>query len=257
MSRADRAALLEDTLNLWAHYGPRPPSVIGHPSSGRRDQPNRTSNAPKRTSRPARLPLSGDRLPDASQLLATLVRTLHVPVLAVVDSAELTLLGLLDVDVTLTLAPTDDPAEVQVTVAERDFGAIGSAYLGPDLLHARILDVGAAPVAGAAGDGSAPSIGTAVERALAEAVWIRRWRSEGRKRALRPLQPPPYDTQWPSRTPSVPGRASSAWFRFRASNACYIGLATVQSSQSPSVSVPRRNCETTSTSASRHRGAAL
>lgn len=118
----------------------------------------------------ARLPLSGDRLPGASQVLATLARTLHVPVLAVVDSADPTLLGLLDADVTLTLAPTEDPAKVQVTVAERDFGAIGSAYLGPDLLHARFLDAGPAPLAGTGGDGPAPSIGTAVERALAEAV---------------------------------------------------------------------------------------
>jgi antitoxin (DNA-binding transcriptional repressor) of toxin-antitoxin stability system len=118
----------------------------------------------------ARLPLSGDRLPDASQVLATLARTLHVPVLAVVDSADPTLLGLLDADVTLTLAPTDDPAKVQVTVAERDFGVIGSAYLGPDLMHARFLDAGAAPVAGTSGDGPAPSIGTAAERELAEAA---------------------------------------------------------------------------------------
>ncbi|WP_327591750.1 DnaB-like helicase C-terminal domain-containing protein [Streptomyces chartreusis] len=118
----------------------------------------------------ARLPLSGDRLPDASQVLATLARTLHVPVLAVVDSADPTLLSLLDADVTLTLAPTGDPAKVQVTVAERDFGAIGSAYLGPDLLHARFLDAGGAPLADTAGDGPAPSTGTAVERALAEAA---------------------------------------------------------------------------------------
>ncbi|MGW6788530.1 DnaB-like helicase C-terminal domain-containing protein [Streptomyces chartreusis] len=116
----------------------------------------------------ARLPLSGDRLPGASQVLATLARTLHVPVLAVVDSADPTLLSLLDADVTLTLAPTGDPAKVQVTVAERDFGAIGSAYLGPDLLHARFLDAGAAPLAGTGGEGPAPSIGTAVERELAE-----------------------------------------------------------------------------------------
>ncbi|MFH9016419.1 DnaB-like helicase C-terminal domain-containing protein [Streptomyces sp. NPDC017943] len=34
----------------------------------------------------ARLPLSGERLPDASQVLAGLARTLHVPVVAVVDS---------------------------------------------------------------------------------------------------------------------------------------------------------------------------
>lgn len=25
MSRADRTALLEDTLDLWAHYDPQPP----------------------------------------------------------------------------------------------------------------------------------------------------------------------------------------------------------------------------------------
>ncbi|MFD8221765.1 type II toxin-antitoxin system prevent-host-death family antitoxin [Streptomyces sp. NPDC059697] len=96
----------------------------------------------------ARLPLSGDRLPDASQVLASLARTLHVPVLAVVDSDDPTLLGLLDADVLLTLTATTDPGRVQVTVAERDFGVIGSAYLCPDLLHARFGDVEAVPVAG-------------------------------------------------------------------------------------------------------------
>ncbi|MEU1449364.1 MULTISPECIES: type II toxin-antitoxin system prevent-host-death family antitoxin [Streptomyces] len=96
----------------------------------------------------ARLPLSGDRLPDASQVLASLARTLHVPVLAVVDSDDPTLLGLLDADVLLTLTATTDPGRVQVTVAERDFGVIGSAYLRPDLLHARFADAEAAPVAG-------------------------------------------------------------------------------------------------------------
>jgi PHD/YefM family antitoxin component YafN of YafNO toxin-antitoxin module len=94
----------------------------------------------------ARLPLSGDRLPEASQVLATLARTLHVPVLAIVDSDDPALLSLLDADITLTLSPTEDPAKVQVTVAERDFGTIGSAYLQPDLLHARFLDAGAAPL---------------------------------------------------------------------------------------------------------------
>ncbi|WP_240469237.1 DnaB-like helicase C-terminal domain-containing protein [Streptomyces sp. OM5714] len=94
----------------------------------------------------ARLPLSGDRLPDASQVLAALARTLHVPVLAIVDSDDPVLLGLLDADVTLTLAPTEDPARVQVTVAERDFGTIGFAYLQPDLIHARFLDAVAAPL---------------------------------------------------------------------------------------------------------------
>ncbi|MFE5084482.1 type II toxin-antitoxin system prevent-host-death family antitoxin [Streptomyces mirabilis] len=96
----------------------------------------------------ARLPLSGDRLPDASQVLASLARTLHVPVLAVVDSDDPTLLGLLDADVLLTLTATTDPGRVQVTVAERDFGVIGSAYLRPDLLHARFGDAEAVPVAG-------------------------------------------------------------------------------------------------------------
>ncbi|MFK0026191.1 type II toxin-antitoxin system prevent-host-death family antitoxin [Streptomyces sp. NPDC090798] len=95
----------------------------------------------------ARLPLSGNRLPDASQILSTLARTLHVPVLAVIDSDDPTLLSLLDADVLLTLTTTD-PGRVQVTVAERDFGVIGSAYLRPDLLHARFGDAEAAPVAG-------------------------------------------------------------------------------------------------------------
>ncbi|MFD3622329.1 DnaB-like helicase C-terminal domain-containing protein [Streptomyces sp. NPDC058676] len=118
----------------------------------------------------ARLPLSGNRLPDASQVLATLARTLHVPVLAIVDSTDPTLLGLLDADIMLTLAPTEDPAKVQVTVAERDFGAIGSAYLHPDLLHARFLDAGPAPVGHTHGEGPARSLGNAVERELAEAA---------------------------------------------------------------------------------------
>ncbi|MFK0110174.1 DnaB-like helicase C-terminal domain-containing protein [Streptomyces sp. NPDC091217] len=119
----------------------------------------------------ARLPLSGDRLPVASQVLASLARTLHVPVLAIVDSADPTLLGLLDADVMLTLAPTEDPSKVQVTVAERDFGTIGSAYLSPDLLHARFLDAGSAPVARTGDDAPAQkSVGSAVERELADAA---------------------------------------------------------------------------------------
>ncbi|MDW4910439.1 DnaB-like helicase C-terminal domain-containing protein [Streptomyces sp. ADMS] len=94
----------------------------------------------------ARLPLSGAVLPDASQVLAGLARTLHVPVLAVVDSDDPALLGLLDADVLVTLTATADPGKVQVTVTERDFGTIGSAYLQPDLIHARFLDAGAAPL---------------------------------------------------------------------------------------------------------------
>lgn len=118
----------------------------------------------------ARLPLSGDRLPDASQMLATLARTLHVPVLAVIDSDDPALLSLLDVDVLITLRPAEVPSKVQVTVAERDFGEISSAYLLPDLLHARFLDAGTAPVGRAGVEGSAPSLGSAVERELAEAA---------------------------------------------------------------------------------------
>ncbi|MFF1566883.1 DnaB-like helicase C-terminal domain-containing protein [Streptomyces sp. NPDC058293] len=118
----------------------------------------------------ARLPLSGDRLPDASQVLAGLARTLHVPVLAIVDSPDPTLLSLLDADITLTLAPTENPSKIQVTVSERDLGAIGSAYLSPDLLHARFLDAGASPVAPARSEGPARSLGSVVERELADAA---------------------------------------------------------------------------------------
>ncbi|MFF7535304.1 DnaB-like helicase C-terminal domain-containing protein [Streptomyces bobili] len=118
----------------------------------------------------ARLPLSGDRLQDASQILASLARTLHVPVLAIVDSADPTLLSLLDADVMLTLAPTEDLAKVQVTVSERDFGAIGSAYLRPDLLHARFLDEGFAPAVRTAGERPAQSLGSTVEQELADAA---------------------------------------------------------------------------------------
>ncbi|MEV6654150.1 type II toxin-antitoxin system prevent-host-death family antitoxin [Streptomyces sp. NPDC051219] len=87
-----------------------------------------------------RLPLSGNRLPDASHILAALARTLHVPVLAIVDSDDPALLSLLDPDVLLTLTPTTNPSKVQVRVAERDFGTISSAYLQPDLIHARFTD---------------------------------------------------------------------------------------------------------------------
>ncbi|MFJ8273780.1 DnaB-like helicase C-terminal domain-containing protein [Streptomyces sp. NPDC094154] len=118
----------------------------------------------------ARLPLSGDRLPDASQILAGLARTLHVPVLAVVDSDDSTLLGLLDADVLVTLAATPDPAKVQVTVAERDFGAIGSAYLRPDLLHARFLDAGAAPLDHTHSPTPSPATGGTAALELAEAA---------------------------------------------------------------------------------------
>ncbi|MET9759935.1 type II toxin-antitoxin system prevent-host-death family antitoxin [Streptomyces sp. NPDC006372] len=118
----------------------------------------------------ARLPLSGDRLPDASQVLAGLARTLHVPVLAVVDSDDPTLLGLLDADVLVTLTATTDPAKVHVTVTERDFGTIGSAYLQPDLLHARFLDAGATPLARAHSPEPSPVTGGTAALELAEAA---------------------------------------------------------------------------------------
>ncbi|MFD5814168.1 DnaB-like helicase C-terminal domain-containing protein [Streptomyces sp. NPDC127038] len=117
-----------------------------------------------------RLPLSGNRLPDASQVLASLARTLHVPVLAVVDSDDPTLLGVLDADVLLTLTATTDPGKVQVTVSERDFGVIGSAYLRPDLLHARFLDAGPAPLTNLADEPLVQRLGSPTEHELAEAA---------------------------------------------------------------------------------------
>lgn len=121
----------------------------------------------------ARLPLSGDVLPDASQVLATLARTVHVPVLAVVDSDDPALLGLLDADVLVTLTATADPGKVQATVAERDFGTIGSAFLQSDLLHARFLDAGAAPLSrvdNPAGPGPSTAAGGTAALELAEAA---------------------------------------------------------------------------------------
>ncbi|MGY9067009.1 DnaB-like helicase C-terminal domain-containing protein [Streptomyces sp. CAS3] len=125
------------------------------------------------TTHSARLPLSGDRLPGASQILAGLARDLQVPVLAVVDSGDPALLGLLDADVVVTLTATADPGKVHITVTERDFGTIGSTYLQPDLLHARFLDADAAPLeradSPAAPGPSAAATGTAALE-LAEAA---------------------------------------------------------------------------------------
>ncbi|MFJ9908515.1 hypothetical protein ACIRVK_37610 [Streptomyces sp. NPDC101152] len=73
----------------------------------------------------------------------------------------------------MTLAPCEDFARVHVTVAERDFGTIGSAYLQPDLLHARFLDAGGAPLASApspAGPGISPGAGGTAALELAEAA---------------------------------------------------------------------------------------
>ncbi|WP_067282518.1 hypothetical protein [Streptomyces jeddahensis] len=79
--------------------------------------------------------------------------------------------SLLDADVLVTLAPTEDRAKVQVTVAERDFGVISAAYLRPDLLHARFLDAGAVPAGRTSAEGPVQGLGGgAVERELAEAA---------------------------------------------------------------------------------------
>ncbi|MFI1769384.1 type II toxin-antitoxin system prevent-host-death family antitoxin [Streptomyces sp. NPDC020800] len=118
----------------------------------------------------SRLPLSGDRLPDASQALASLARTLRVPVLAIIDSDDPALLGLLDTDVLVTLAPTEDPSTIQVTVAERDFGAIGSACLRPDLLHARFLDATVVSLGHTHSPTPSPSTGQTAALELAEAA---------------------------------------------------------------------------------------
>ncbi|WP_369395458.1 hypothetical protein AB5J72_01025 [Streptomyces sp. CG1] len=75
----------------------------------------------------------------------------------------------MDADVLATLAPTGDPAKVLMTVAERDFGAIGSAYLRPGPLHTRFLDAGTSPV-GTGGEGLARNLGSAAERELTEAA---------------------------------------------------------------------------------------
>ncbi|MFJ8010014.1 DnaB-like helicase C-terminal domain-containing protein [Streptomyces fagopyri] len=99
-----------------------------------------------------RLPLSGDHLPAASQVLRELARTQHVPVLAVVDTDDPAIVNLLDADVILTLTALPDTGETNVTVAERDLGVIGHARLRPDLARARFLDTAAAAGARAVRD---------------------------------------------------------------------------------------------------------
>ncbi|MEU9331317.1 hypothetical protein AB0D91_47810 [Streptomyces canus] len=88
------------------------------------------------------------------------------------DSDDPALLGLLDADVTLTLTPTEDPARVQVTVAERDFGTIGSAHLRPDLIHARFLDAEPATTSTGtpAGVAAPDTVGSDTDRELADAA---------------------------------------------------------------------------------------
>lgn len=134
-----------------------------------------------------RLPLSGEHLPAASQILRELARGQNVPVLAVLDTDDPAIVNLLDADVILTLAPHPATGETNVTVAERDLGVIGHARLRPDLAHARFLDTTtAAETARASGDADADAaaaggqaaggqaagdvIGTGVDHELAAAA---------------------------------------------------------------------------------------
>ncbi|MCX4581172.1 ATP-binding protein [Streptomyces sp. NBC_01571] len=123
-----------------------------------------------------RLPLSGEHLPAASQVLRELARTQHVPVLAVVDTDDPAIVNLLDADVILTLTALPDTGETDVTVAERDLGVIGHARLRPDLAHARFLDTpttaGTTAAAGvrAGGDMVSATVGSDTDRELAAAA---------------------------------------------------------------------------------------
>ncbi|MER5472573.1 DnaB-like helicase C-terminal domain-containing protein [Streptomyces sp. NPDC002685] len=121
-----------------------------------------------------RLPLSGEHLPAASQVLRELARTQHVPVLAVLDTDDPAIVNLLDADVILTLTTAPGQQVTTVTVAERDLGIIGSTSLRPDLAHARFLDtdaVRAAPATGApaTADAAPDTVGSAADRELADA----------------------------------------------------------------------------------------
>ncbi|MFJ8755319.1 type II toxin-antitoxin system prevent-host-death family antitoxin [Streptomyces sp. NPDC102441] len=85
----------------------------------------------------AHIPLSGDQLPAATRALAHLARQAHVPVLAVIDTDDPLLVQRLDADVTMHLALHKSAGTAEITVAERDFGPLTTAYLGEDLAHAR------------------------------------------------------------------------------------------------------------------------
>ncbi|WP_329295903.1 DnaB-like helicase C-terminal domain-containing protein [Streptomyces sp. NBC_01455] len=117
-----------------------------------------------------RLPLSGEHLPAASQVLRELARTQHVPVLAVLDTDDPAIVNLLDADVILTLTTLPDTGETTVTVAERDLGIIGHARLRPDLTHARFLDTTAAAGGRASEDTVPDTMGSDTDRELAAAA---------------------------------------------------------------------------------------
>ncbi|SEG85216.1 prevent-host-death family protein [Actinacidiphila yanglinensis] len=88
-----------------------------------------------------RLPLSGPRLTDAAQALAHLARTLHIPVLAAVDTDHADTVATLSLDTTLTLTPdTGNPHQTHLTITERDLGTQAVLTLHADLTHARLTE---------------------------------------------------------------------------------------------------------------------
>jgi prevent-host-death family protein len=124
-----------------------------------------------------RLPLSGEHLPKASQILRELARAQNVPVLAVLDTADPAVVNLLDADVILTLTTAPDHQSTSVTVAERDLGIIATTSLLPDLAHARFLDTTPSPTTphtttttDAAAEELPDTVGTAADRELAAAA---------------------------------------------------------------------------------------
>ncbi|MFG2386753.1 hypothetical protein [Streptomyces avermitilis] len=64
-----------------------------------------------------RLPLSGEQLPAATQVLRELARTQYVPVLAVLDTDDPAIVNLVDADVILTLTAVPGAPVTTVTVA--------------------------------------------------------------------------------------------------------------------------------------------
>ncbi|WP_415939904.1 type II toxin-antitoxin system prevent-host-death family antitoxin [Streptomyces sp. 039-1] len=128
-----------------------------------------------------RLPLSGEHLPEASQVLRELARSQNVPVLAVLDTDDPAIVNLLDADVILTLTNQAGQQVTTVTVAERDLGIIATTTLRPDLAHARFLDTtpspSPAPATPTAATGTdtafealPDTVGTAADRELADAA---------------------------------------------------------------------------------------
>ncbi|MFD9586226.1 type II toxin-antitoxin system prevent-host-death family antitoxin [Streptomyces sp. NPDC059980] len=126
-----------------------------------------------------RLPLSGEHLPEASQVLRELARSQNVPVLAVLDTDDPAIVNLLDADVILTLTNQPGQQVTSVTVAERDLGIIATTSLRPDLARARFLDTSPSPALAtpttttgtdAAVEALSDTVGTAADRELADAA---------------------------------------------------------------------------------------